>query len=437
MLLAIAFSCTGSSQNSNLNLLNTLQRSYINPAFHPDAKWSIGLGGFLADFGSSSASISDVFAKSADGTYFINNTSLLDHLSDKNTLKIDLEINTLDFAVRWKGLTVSAGHSLKLNSYVGYTKDAISLFVNGNAPYIGQTLDLSTQINLQSYNQIYLGLAYEIGKLSIGGKVKYANGVQHLSTQKGNLHFTTDEEIYQIHLDSDIELYSSGVLNYDDIRNANMDFNKYSFNNFLTKNNGLLFDVGVNIGLTDKLDVYASAIDLGSINWNFLTFQYDSHKNQVFNGIDLADYLTEKPEENGISLADTLYGLLDLEKTDTDFKTKVGADYYLGASYKYNDKLKLSALYSNLSAGDIYASALSLQGLYKLSSIIDLGVSYNLRDKRFTNLGVLGELRLGPVHMFCSTDNVFSLLGYQKFKTANGRVGLSLAFGKVKKDLEE
>ena len=428
LFIAVFSSCLISAQDGGLNTLVTFHRNLLNPAFQSKHKVEIGLGSILFNFGSENISFDDMFTKSGEGVYYFDGDKTLEKLDDQNNVDANAYLGLIDLHMNFGKFSLCTGYGLRTNARLTYTDDLVALMVNGNAPYIGQTLDVGTKFSVQTFNQIYVGGSYDIGRIQLGAKLKFVGGVQHISTNRSDVSLLTDEEIYQLHLTTDIEIVSSGALLYNGIDDVSLDLDPYySFGNFFQNNQGLLFDVGVSGDISDKWRAYGSILDIGSISWNTKAYKYVSKKEQSFVGIDLADYLTDGSVDD-ISLKDTLYNLLDLERTPQSFTTKAGIDFHVGTDYDITERLNLGALYSNYGSSDLRTKAISIQSRYRLGKAFDIGLNYTIRDKTYSNFGITTQLHLGPFNAFLATDSLPLSFKFTKARSISLRTGISLAF---------
>ena len=103
---------------------------------------------------------------------------------------------------------------------------------------------------------------------SIGGRIKYLNGIGNLSTSNSNLFLTTDDDIYQLSLNADYQINASSLLLYNglDAPEEIVQLGGLGLDQVFTSNRGLAFDLGVHLKF-DDLDIALSVLDIGQITW--------------------------------------------------------------------------------------------------------------------------------------------------------------------------
>lgn len=421
-LLVLGTSSYG--QNNNLNIMGDWSSSIIQPGRISDGTISAYAGVVSFDLDFSPITLNKALKTQTDGSTIFDLKNIVGELNPNNLFSASTEVHTFGLGLKIGNIGLSVGHAMKLDVAVDYTDDLINLAAFGNAPYIGKTLDLSTAVDLYSFNEMFLGLQYKVGSFSVGGRLKYLNGIENLRTKKSKINLTTDEEIYALTLKTDIEAESAALLDYNTITDYRFSFSGLRADNLFKYNHGFAFDLGVNYKLSDKINVWAAISDIGSINWDRGAYIYKSQRTKTFDGIDLTDILNNKDES--VSITDTLYNLLDLEKKDTSFSTNLRTNFQAGAIVSINDKTKLGTVLSFSSFNEKSLYQITLQGKRKVLSFLEFGASYTLRNNSFTNLGLFTALNAKNLNVFMSTENVLSAFSPKNQSTANVLVGISL-----------
>ena len=70
-------------------------------------------------------------------------------------------------------------------------------------------------------------------------------------------------------------------------------------------------------------------------------------------------------------------------------------------------------------------------------NIFSIGAQYAYIKGSENNIGLSTALRLGPVQLFFSSDNVIPLINPMKGQNVNMRFGMNLLFGKIKTQKDE
>ena len=150
---------------------NVYQRSYFNPALDNDYNVSIASGLGL-DFSTSGPSISDVTTKNPEGGLIVSASDAIAKMDDVNDIYGYTSVNTIDVSVNTPFVRISAGHAWKAQAWMEYTKHLAEFVTNGNGAFIGETMNLSPQLDYINYNEVYLGFQKSFGPLSIGARIK-------------------------------------------------------------------------------------------------------------------------------------------------------------------------------------------------------------------------------------------------------------------------
>ncbi len=410
-------------QNLHYYFVNdAYQRSYFNPALDNKHNFSLASGLGL-DFSTNGPSISDVTSKNPAGGLIVSASDALAKMNEVNDIFGYSSINTLDVSINTPFIRISAGHAWKAQAWMEYTKDLAEFVTNGNSGFIGQTMNLSPQLDYINYNEVYLGLQKSFGPLSVGVRIKRLSGVEAIRTNNHKIDLTTSDDIYQLTVDSDFELSSSRAFDYTDIENFSLDVENFSFDNFMKNNGGWAFDFGASVELMDRLELSLSVVDIGGMDWDVDPKTYTSNKVQTFDGIDVSQYITSDDE---FVILDSIEALLDLEETNEIFSTTLPSKIYLGAKFKVSDLWSVGALVQSNGTGDRRANVVVFNGTAKVYDFLSVGVLYSVKSSNLANIGLLTSVNVGPVIGFLSTDNIFRL-GSFKSTYSNIRAGLSIS----------
>ena len=420
-----AFVCLSllvSGQNLHYFFLdNVYQRSYFNPALNDEGNFAVASGLGL-DISTTGPSVADITSKNDEGVLIVSAQDAISGMNEFNDIFGYTSVNTLDVSINTPFVRISAGHAWKAQAWMQYTRDLAELVTFGNSGFIGETMDLSLQIDYINYNEVYLGFQKSFGPVNVGTRIKRLSGVETIVTDEHKIDLTTSDDIYQLTMDTDFELRSSRAFDYTDIENFEFNVESISLDNFMKNNGGWALDLGASMDIGDRLEVSLGIIDIGSIKWDVEPRTYRSSKVQTFDGIDVSDYITSDEE---FVILDSLEALLDLTETNEEFSTRLPVRIYLGGILKLNDMWSVGALIQSSGVSDRRPNILSLNATAKISGLLSVGALYSVKSGNPANLGLLTSLNIGPVTGFLSTDN-FLLLGSFKNKNTNIRAGLSI-----------
>lgn len=430
IILFINFLQLFAQQELGTHLLRDVwQANRTNPAMFPDRKFIIGLPGVYANLNLENITYNDVVVE-RNGETVLDITNAIGSLEAQNQIRQNLEVETVSLAFKLGKVWLSAGHTIKYNGYIDYPKTLPQLAWQGNAQFLGQTVDFSTNFQLFGYNEFAFGAAFPITEnITIGGKFKFLSGFADVSTDRTSLSLLTEAEAYNLTLNADYRINATGSIEYNGLRDVTFD---YDFDNFdgsqlFNQNNGTAFDIGV-YAKFGKLDLAASVLDLGGkINWKEDVQNFTLNGAYVYNGLDvLQDLLEDSSSVN--NAIDSLFEQYDFVETNNTYSTALPIRYFLSATYQLTDAWRLGALVYNENQRGENTPGVAVSGNLQLASWINLGATYAFRSEKFDNLGLNATLKLGPVQVIALTDNIISALRVKDSNSANARLGLNLVF---------
>jgi len=164
---------------------NTYQASKTNPALLPDERLVIALPNFYNHLELTGPSFGDIINTDGD-TPFFNLANVLDGLDDENHIRNHATLETIGVSFRTGGLRLGIHNSAHVSALVNYKKNLANLIWEGNAPYIGQTLDIGTDLQLTGYQELGLTAAYVIKGITLGIGAKFLYGFGDVSTSNSD-----------------------------------------------------------------------------------------------------------------------------------------------------------------------------------------------------------------------------------------------------------
>jgi len=400
------------------------QSNLTNPAFIPEDKITISLPGIYYDFYHSGGGYNDIIDASGEVAR-INFNQLLSQLEDENNLNSYLDVPTIGVAWKKDKLLLSFGHRIRLNSRLDYNNILPKLLAQGNAQHIGETVSFAPAINLMSWHEIAVGAAYDIGKLSIGGKLKYLNGLGNIQTTNAQASLYTDPDVYQLTFNTNYQINASAFLDINDITDINLNTNISE--NLFTSNQGIAFDIGVEYKVNDQLSLAASILDIGQIKWSDNAFNYKSQGSYTYDGINLNDFITNGSVGFDVKL-DTIQEIFEFDRQAASYTTPIPTQIYLSGNYQLNEKVQLGMLYQMIRFENESQSAFAIHANTQIGKILRIGGVYSFRNNDFLNLGLNFVVNVGPVQLFAMTDNIIGLAQLNDSNNVNGRTGLNIKF---------
>ena len=423
---------------------NVYQSNSTNPAKIMDNRIQISLPSFMVNYGHNGPTIGDMLTTDANGNKIIDIDAGLVKLKDNNFFKTAIDIETFSVGLKFGKLQVGLSHAMRSDFIFGYPRELPEMAFNGNVQYIDQNIDVAPGLNMMIYGELGLHGAYQVtDKLSIGAKVKFLSGAGNISTSNEGLSIYTDPEYYQITATTDYVINSGGdFFDLDIVTNEDStDFNINAFSDqlsaadyFFGKNTGIAFDFGAEYQLNDKIRLGVSILDLGSINWKKNASNFTSKGSYTFEGVNANDVFFGEDSLDFAGIVDTIVDVLGFKETSNSYKTSLSPKFYLSGSYEIMESLNAGlAFYGEVTRSKL-RPALGISIQKRFGKILSIGGVYALRNGRFDNLGLNFGLKLGPVQLYGTSDNVISVFKPYNSKSTNFRLGLNIALGNTDDD---
>ena len=413
---------------------NWLARS-TNPAFGSDHKLVIGLPGVYNNLLITNLVYNDLVIEEGGQKVLDINRGIDKLEANSNIIRENLRVETVQVGIQLDNWLLSLGHSVRFNAFLDYPKTLPQLIWQGNAQFVGQNVDFSTDTQLFGYNEFNLGLSIPITpKLRLGGSLKYLTGFGDISTETNRLSLYTDDDVYQLRLNSDLTINNTGSIEYNGFRDlqVNYNFGQFEGEDLFTGNNGLAFDLGLQLDL-GKLDIAASILDIGQINWESSVKNYTLKGDYEFDGLDIADEILDDATALG-SVIDTLIETYEVVETSLSYSTKLGTKTYLSATYQLTEKWRLGALFYNEEYRGKNYPSVAIGGTVALKPWLTAGAHYAIRNETYDNIGLNLQARIGPVNILAATDNLLTALDIKNSNSANIRLGMYLALSQSIKE---
>lgn len=415
-------------QESSLNFQHNLwQANRLNPAFLPDAKLAIGLPSLSNQLNLDNNGIGDWLAEDSRR---ITLDQALVNLEAENTLRNTFELETISVGTYFNDWHISVHHALKLDAFIDFPKTLAQVIGNGNAQFIGETVNMSHNYQAFSYSEFGLGIGYQISEqLSIGARIKYLNGIGDISTEKGSLFLTTDEEIYALSLNTDYRVNASSLLDYNGLNDTEsiVELNDLTINELFTANNAIALDFGAHLQL-DAWHIGLSILDIGGINWTENVRNYTANDTYEYGGLDLVNAYLEN-EVVAQTILDSLNQIFEVQETQNSYQTLLPRTAYVHLSREWEDNWQAGVVLFGEWYQNQFSPALSVQAQRRFGELLSVGASYSLYDGRFDQLGVNVQTQIGPVQLYAITHQALSFLRPRESSVLDFRVGANLLFG--------
>ena len=439
VVLVLLFSIQLSAQQELMlhSMSDIWHSSSTNPAFFPENKRiAIGLPGIGLDAAhSGDITYRDIFVKNGDRT-ILDFTNALDKLDPTNTVQFEQRIETVSLGFQLPGkIWLQAGHANRLSGSITYPKALPALIWDGNAQYIGQTVDIALQTNLSNWNEWSVGVGKAFGGFQVGLRAKYLTGTSAMKTDEGHKSatITTSNDIYQLALATDYGFHASSIISAIDTSGLGFDLTLGELKGKAFSNNrGFAFDLGAQLKVTEQVTLDLALLDLGGkIKWTEKSNYFLSQGNYQYDGVTLpgADIINGSDSIDFATKLDTLNDIFKFNKTAQDFETTLPLRAYAGGRFDLSDSWSFGiGAYLQKRADEKADVAVGANARWKPIKWISLGAMYSVNERSAANLGFHLALQPGPLQLYFASDNVLNAFSVKSSPAVNLRTGLSLVF---------
>jgi len=413
-LLLISASLHGQQEFGTYFFDHLHQSSELNPAFDAGHKIVIGLPSIYAMGHQRGISI---------------RSAIRGQLTDvgnrrRNQLMIGSNLSLLKVSYKHKNLRYSFAHNYRYFSDFQLGNPLLELIARGNSATIGGSVSIHPELEISSYNETVLGLAYT-GNFSIGANVKVLNGLQNIHTKRSNFEFAVNDDIYQLELDADLLINSSIPLNLRDFSVPN-----FVALDFVPGNFGIAFDIGLSYK-NGPFSVSASALDIGYLQWNESVHNYEADGRFVYDGASFSEIL-----EGEFNFLDTIGGSFNFIDNRQSYAHFVPMKMYGNINYAYSDKLNLGVLAYGQRNFDRLNGGVAINLQRHWNNRHALGFQYGVIGSNPLNFGFSGYTTLGPVQVYGLMDNVLGLVNILGAENFNFKFGINLVFDREPQQIQ-
>ncbi len=358
-------------------------------------------------------------------------------LREQNVFSTEVNLPMLNFGFRIKKkhfINFSITEKFYANTVL--PKDLFIFPVEGNGDHDEITFN-GIAFNASAYREYALGYKHEINKyFKVGATIKYLNGYYNVYSQPSNITLSTDRTEAQLRLNTDMQINTSLPVdsvktdadgNVEDIatRSPSNDDLKELF--IFSPNRGIALDFGLVKDYNSEISLYASAVDIGFMNWNKDPYSYNLQGNQVFEGVKIDSLNFD--EALGEFKIDSMFTDYQYKATRGRYKQWLPSKFYLGADYRLKRWVKLGLLYRAEYSNKHLFHAATASVNFKYAKFANTSISYTIKNNSFYNVGLGTSYIMGPINMFFISDNIGALIWWHKSQLFAFRMGTSLVFG--------
>lgn len=359
-------------------------------------------------------------------------SGLIAGLENKNYLNVGTGIDLFTLGFKIKKNYFSFNVTPKVDFNLGYNKNLFKFLIEGNGGFVGQTISFDgTGFDISAYNEFGLGFSREINeKLSVGGRLKVLLGIANLSGDFDEVSLHTANDDFEITASStfSINQYGNHLMN-DSLADA---WGAAAVN---PSNLGFGVDFGGSYNLSEKLNVFASVIDLGYLSWkDYGQRSYNDGASFSFGGVPYSSSSSSDSSQEESSyfeeLSDSLQNVFSLKEERVSYTTALKTKVFIGANYKLNKYFDADAVAYGRFFGKKFYPSLMLGVGANLGSWFRLKLSYAATNKSYDNFGAGVVLNLGAFQIYTAVDNLYGLTQVDYAKNLSGSFGINFVIGK-------
>ncbi|HNY04039.1 MAG TPA: DUF5723 family protein [Bacteroidales bacterium] len=411
------------------------QRMFQNPAFIPQQKFYLGLpvlSGLQSSF-SVPFSYNDLIERDAYDSVTFRVGNFLKKLGNYDRFRLYTDVDVLTLGTRIANGKFYLGLSIRerISQHIRIPENLGNLLWYGNAApqLFGRYANIAPSVNFTAFDEWGASLSgYAMkDRITWGVRLKYLSGRFDASTIRSRFDVYTDTSNYHLFMQSDFEFRTSGI---DDIDTY---LDQPAGRLVFPGNHGVGIDVGATFRVNDHLELNASLLDLGFIRWKSRTMNIISHHpGEIFefDGFSLQDFIDMLSNINlvGQKITDSVVDLVEIDTVySSPYTSWLPTRYNLGGTWSFNEHHHLNLLLNGVSWHGRLSPGLSASWYYELPKILGLMVSYNVYDRRFTNVGFGLSVHAGPIQLYALTDNLTGLIFYHRTRGYSFHVGLTIA----------
>ncbi|MDR0981676.1 MAG: DUF5723 family protein [Culturomica sp.] len=431
-------------------LPNLPQRVNLNPAYQPEYKVWIGLpvlSGISLNYWNTSFAIDNILVKGDNDSLYVDIDKMYKKLRKHNTAYINSATSLFAYGMKINKWYFTLDISGKNDFAVSLDKGIFTFLKEGNASYIGKTFDFGgIALNSSAYTEVALGLSKQVNdRLSVGGRAKFLLGTANIDVKKSDISIASSVDDYTLRLSSKQELRITApvtftytkdnqYVNWDDF---DADFSENVSDYFNTDNPGFAVDLGAQYKLNEKINLFASVVDLGFIRWkgNYHFSQdavFDWKGADISNSLDNGDADYKSLDDVFDDLVDSLKNSFRLVDGNGSYTHMLNSKLFLGASYDLNRTFTAGGLLRLSLVNQRLLPTFTASMNARLLRNVSLSVAPAVSLPGSFDVGAGITAKAGPLQLYVATDNLLAA-NYTSAKAVSLRFGVNLLFGNTKK----
>lgn len=429
------------------------QTLLLNPGAEPTYKYNIGmplLSGVSASPSISGVTVADVFRD--DGIGFFAGTNFntklqnaLQKLDVDDYIHVNTQVEVLSGGYKINRRDyLSFGFYSEADASVSMPKDIATLINEGNAAYLNKDFTLS-QANVKAdvFGVLHVGLSRRFNnRFTAGARLKVYSGSTNVTTTDNQGTFTTrsgTNNIYEHTLSGvDASVYSSGIYNQDN--EADITVGSAINGTFFSGNFGLGLDFGLTYHLSEQLEVTASVLDIGFINYSKDTRNVTIKGDYTFSGVEF-QYDPNNAENYWTQLRNDFNAKVPHEENKESYSVMRPIKFNSSLAYSFGKSrnianchdISFKDYYDNTVGGQLYSIFLptgpkfALTGFYqrKISKHLNTKITYTVDEFSSSNIGLGVSVNVWKLNIYGAAGNVFKLFDVADANTTSLQFGIN------------
>ncbi len=342
--LGIHYPLLSQSELTLPTLSHILESDRYNPSISMEEEgWFLGLPSVAYNAFHTGPGYRELIEEKESGP-ILQIKNLVDQLAGENELITDGRFQTFKIKRRMKNWTFGLEHEIVFHAQVLYPDELVRLYVEGNQPWIGQTVDIAPEATIFSYNNFALPLAYHGKNFSVGIRPRLLLGNQFGRTPQVEASLHTGEDFYQLTLTTNYVFENVGIIDFEDANLLNYRLEDLRQWNLFSNHRGFGLDLGLQFAVSDQAKFALSVSDIGYLQWQDVK-QYASRRTTVYSGVEVLD-LFEIGQIDLEEALDSLDAIFDVETNEDAVRFDLPVKWHVHFSYQLNEMWQLSTSFT-------------------------------------------------------------------------------------------
>lgn len=402
------------------------QSGMANAAYVPPYKahFNFLIPNLAISLGHSGFAYNDLFVRQSNDSVKIDFSNAIAKMKENNYLHSAIWVQPFSFGLRFGSNYISISSRVRAEVTLQYPKEIFQLIEQGNEAFIGREVgfDYFGFIGT-AWIENALGFSRQISDdFSAGVRFKLINGLANAHIAKSHLTLFTDDDMYDLTLESDFLLNTSYPTEIE----------------FSLPNLGYGLDIGLTWKPVEEMLVSAGMNDLGRIQWKADQVNYSSKDNSTFSfsGLDLNDFFnTDEDISSGFeALADSLESIFAIEERNDSYFSPLPVSFHAGVNYQFTDNDMAGAVVQLMHFENRLIPSVSLMYHRNFGRVFSATAAASYHNQRFDNLGLGMSLNLGFFQMYALSGNLMSVFTPHKSQNAGLQLGVNFLIGRPEKD---